>query len=307
MGARRAGRGARVRVPSRVPSRRRLGTRPRLGRVSSRGCFRFRASRLRLDRLRLTHRTHGRLRLSQPDFGRRAMNRADSVSSPETARLAESRSRRGSTEGADASVRLRTSRAARAATGVQLVVRPDVRVRGSRSTRAGAGALARRGGRPGGRRRGPSRGRSGRRRVADGTPRGCRLLAPAGRRWRRPWRPRAWRRAPTRARSRTPSAPERARRPYRPRPLAPRPPRAESGRVASPVLGQNAPPREKRATPRAGPRSTRTRDARLATRYRLDARKTRGRLLSRLDPRGSSLASASPPQLNYGTGGGDPT
>ena len=51
------------------------------------------------------------------------------------------------------------------------------------------------------------------------------------------------------------------------------------------------------ATPGAGPRSARTRDARLATPHRRDARETRGRFLSRLDARGSSLARAPPPQL----------
>ena len=233
----------------------------------------------------------------------------DSVSAPvlSPARLAESRSRRGSTEGADASVRLRTSRAARAATGSSSSSDPTSACEGSQSTRAGAGALRSKRWTP--------------RNAAGAVHRAGVRTAPR-RRWDAARMPSARARRPaleealatTRVAACTDAGAFTHAIGPRTRPPALQTPTARPATAARRVRPrrnarsrQNAPPREKRATPRAGPRSTRTRDARLATRYRLDARETRGRLLSRLDPRGSSLARASPPQLNYGTGGGDPT
>ena len=219
--------------------------------------------------------------------------------------LAESRS--GSASASADARRLRTSRAARAATGSSSSSDPRSAREGSQSTCAGAGAL----------------------RSKRWTPRnGAAAVQRAGvrtaprRRWEAARMPSARARRPALeaalATTRTPACTDagafthaigpRTRPPDLQTPTA-RP--ATAARRVRPRRNarsrQNAPPREKRATPRAGPRSTRTRDARLATPYRLDAREKRGRLLSRLDPRGSSLAHASPPQLNYGTGGGDPT
>ena len=217
--------------------------------------------------------------LSQPDFG--------------VARVARSVRRRFVT-GASRGEPLRrgsrggrtppsppSSRAARAATGSNSSSDPTSACEGSQSTRAGAGALRSRwmpnaaaavhraGVRTAPRRRWDARGPSAR---------------AAGRRWRRPWRPRAWRRAPTRAFT-TPSAPD--------APAGPTDPDRSPATAA------------RRVRPRRDARSRRTRLVRNARRrapdrarhgpetrdwkrYRLDARETRGRLLSRLDPRGGA-------------------
>jgi len=211
------------------------------------------------------------------------------------ARLAESLRRSGTAEEVSAARRLRTSRAARAATSSSWSSDPTSAREGSYSTCAGAGAL-----RPP--RSTPRNGAAAVHRVGVRTAprRRCDVARMPSPRACGPALEEAL------ATTRTPTCTDAGALTHAivpgTRPPTLQTPTARPATAARRVRSRrNARPRENArrvrnaATPRAGPRSARTRDARLATPHRRDARETRGRFLSRLDARGSSLARASPP------------
>ena len=213
------------------------------------------------------------------------------------ARLVERRSGTAEEEEVSAARRLRTSRAARAATASSWSSDPTSAREGSYSTCAGAGAL-----RPP--RWTPRNGAAAVHRVGVRTAprRRCDVARMPSPRACGPALEEAL------ATTRTPTCTDAGALTHAivpgTRPPTLQTPTARPATAARRVRSRrNARPRENArrvrnaATPRAGPRSARTRDARLATPHRRDARETHGRFLSRLDARGSSLARASPPQL----------